>query len=117
VKEGGTEQWPAWEIHPTSPWNYGLVLDANRPASGFKVVHRAWPKNDMPFAHDGVPVALRANAKRLPQWKADPLGLVGKLPASPVPSDQPVETVTLIPMGAARLRISSFPVTPRSAVP
>ena len=25
-------------------------------------------------------------------------------------SDEPVETVTLIPMGAARLRISSFPV-------
>jgi hypothetical protein len=35
---------------------------------------------------------------------------VGKLQASPVKSEQPRENVTLIPMGAARLRISSFPV-------
>jgi hypothetical protein len=28
----------------------------------------------------------------------------------PVQSSEPVETVTLIPMGAARLRISAFPV-------
>jgi hypothetical protein len=36
--------------------------------------------------------------------------LVGKLQPSPVKSDLPSETVTLIPMGAARLRITSFPV-------
>ena len=35
---------------------------------------------------------------------------MGKLQASPVKSDQPTETVTLIPMGAARLRITAFPV-------
>ncbi len=29
---------------------------------------------------------------------------------SPVKSSEPVETVTLIPMGCARLRISAFPV-------
>ena len=38
------------------------------------------------------------------------VGLVGKLQPSPVKSDQPVETVTLIPMGAARLRLTAFPV-------
>jgi hypothetical protein len=32
------------------------------------------------------------------------------LQPSPVKSDQPTDTVTLIPMGAARLRITSFPV-------
>ena len=35
---------------------------------------------------------------------------MGKLQPSPVKSDQPTETVTLIPMGAARLRITAFPV-------
>jgi hypothetical protein len=33
------------------------------------------------------------------------------LPDSPVVSTEPVEDVTLIPLGAARLRISSFPQT------
>ena len=36
--------------------------------------------------------------------------MVGLLQQSPVRSDEPVETITLIPMGAARLRISAFPV-------
>ena len=36
--------------------------------------------------------------------------MVGKLQPSPAKSDQPVATITLIPMGAARLRISAFPV-------
>jgi len=36
--------------------------------------------------------------------------MVGKLQPSPVKSDAPLETVTLIPMGAARLRIAAFPV-------
>ena len=28
VRAGGTDKWPAWEIHPTTPWNYGLIVDA-----------------------------------------------------------------------------------------
>ena len=34
---------------------------------------------------------------------------MGKIQQSPVKSDEPTETVTLIPMGCARLRISAFP--------
>jgi hypothetical protein len=109
VREGGTENWPACEILPTTPWNYGLVLDARDPASSFKVVKHRWPQNAMPFTHAGVPIELRARGKRIPDWQADKLGLVGKLQPSPVKSDQPVETITLIPMGAARLRIAAFP--------
>jgi len=43
VREGGTDKWPAWEIHPTTPWNYGLVLNENNPASSFQVVRKDWP--------------------------------------------------------------------------
>jgi len=35
--------------------------------------------------------------------------MVGKVPQSPVKSDEPVEKIILIPMGCARLRIASFP--------
>ena len=36
--------------------------------------------------------------------------MVGPVPASPAQGEGPIEEVDLIPMGCARLRISSFPV-------
>jgi hypothetical protein len=108
---GGTDAWPELEVFPTTPWNYGLVLNEKTPAKSFKVVKRsggALPAQ--PFTPATAPIELQVEAKRIPEWKQDSLGLVGKLQASPVKSDQPSETVTLIPMGAARLRITSFPV-------
>jgi hypothetical protein len=53
---------------------------------------------------------MHVSARKIPAWQKDWFGLVGKLQPSPVKSDEPSETVTLIPMGAARLRITSFPV-------
>ena len=110
VRAGGTDKWPAWEVHPTTAWNYGLVLDRRNPARSFEVVRKTWPDDDQPFEANAAPIELRAKAKRIPAWKKDHLGLVGKLQQSPAKSDEPVETVTLIPMGCARLRISAFPV-------
>jgi hypothetical protein len=109
VKAGGTDKWPAWEIHPTTPWNYGLVLKEKDPASSFRVVYKAWPDDDQPFEAIAAPIELRVKAKKIPAWQKDHLGLVGKLQPSPVKSDELTETVTLVPMGCARLRISAFP--------
>jgi hypothetical protein len=110
IRTGGTDKWPAWEIHPTTPWNYGLVLDSENPTKSFEVVNKDWPKSDMPFTQEGAPIELRAKGKRIPEWKSDYLGLVGLLQDSPAKSKEPTEDITLIPMGAARLRITSFPV-------
>ena len=109
VREGGTDEWPAWEIHPTTPWNYGLIVNEDNPASSFRLVRGEWPQANQPFKADAAPLELRAKAKRIPAWQKDHLGLVGKLQPSPVKSDEPTEDVTLIPMGCARLRISAFP--------
>jgi hypothetical protein len=108
---GGTDAWPEMEVFPTTPWNYGLAISEKNPAKSFKVVK--WgggPLPAQPFTPATAPIELRVPAKQIPEWKPDSLGLVGKLQASPVKSDQPIETVTLIPMGGARLRVTSFPV-------
>ncbi|MBL8761074.1 MAG: glycoside hydrolase family 127 protein [Phycisphaerae bacterium] len=105
----GPAAFPGGEIWPESPWNYGLVLDENNPAAGFEVVKGAAPTGQSPFTQDGVPISLKARGRRIPEWKQDYLGLVGLLQDSPAKSAEPIETVTLIPMGAARLRVSAFP--------
>jgi hypothetical protein len=109
-KGADPSKWPAYEIHPTTPWNYGLLLKAKSPSTSFQVQHRKWPADDFPFTQEGAPIVLKAKARRIPEWTLDRYGLCAVLQDSPVRSDEPVETVSLIPMGAARLRISAFPV-------
>jgi hypothetical protein len=102
-------QWPAFEIQPASPWNYALALDDADPRRSFTVVRKPWPADDNPFAGGHAPIELRAAARPLPEWGLDEHGLCAVLPQSPVSSAQPVERVTLVPMGSARLRVSAFP--------
>ncbi len=110
VRHGGTDQWPAHEVYPTTPWNYGLVIDAIKPlAKQFEVQTKGWPQDNQPFAAEAAPIEIKAQARKIPNWQPDKLGLIGEVQPSPVKSEEPVETVTLIPMGAARLRISAFP--------
>jgi hypothetical protein len=108
-KGADASQWPSWEIYPASPWNYGLVLNASNPAGSFSIEKRDWPASNFPFTLDEVPIMMTAKARKIPEWTLDHYGLVAPLQDSPAYSDQPIETVTLVPMGAARLRISAFP--------
>ena len=101
--------WPSFGIEPTTPWNYGLVLEEDINKS-FDVIMKTWPADNFPFTPEASPIELKARGRIIPQWKIDEYGLAGELQDSPVRSDRPLETVTLIPMGAARLRISAFPV-------
>ncbi|MBN1344090.1 MAG: glycoside hydrolase family 127 protein [Phycisphaerae bacterium] len=110
VRWGEDEKWPGYDVLPTTPWNYGLVVDDADPAKSFQIIRKTGDLGKQPFTPDDAPVTIKAKGKRIPQWQIDHLGLVGPLQASPARSDQPVEDITLIPMGCARLRISAFPV-------
>jgi len=108
-KTADPSKWPAFEIFPTSLWNYGLMLDASHPEQSFTLIKHDWPKDDFPFTPESAPIELKVKAKQIPQWTLDKYGLCAPLQQSPAATVQPTREVTLIPMGAARLRISAFP--------
>ncbi len=103
-------KWPAYEIYPGSSWNYGLQLNTSPLKDQFVLIKKPWPANDFPFTQKDIPLMIMANAKIIPQWTIDQFGLCGILPQSPVQVNTKTEEIKLIPMGAARLRISAFPV-------
>ena len=63
---------------------------------------------DAPFTRHQAPVKLTVKARRLDEWRAVD-GAANPVPQSPVISDQPEETITLVPYASAKLRITAFP--------
>jgi DUF1680 family protein len=95
-----------WQVFPSSEWNYALKINNDAPASTVTV-----SENEMtgqPFSRHQPPVLLHVKARKLDAWRAED-GVANPLPPSPVKSDQPEETITLIPYAAAKLRITAFP--------
>jgi hypothetical protein len=104
VRTGGTDQFPEYDVHAGSPWNYGLV-----PGSAIAVAGGGSLTD--PFTTANAPVRLSTSGQRIAAWQADQQRVVAALQDGPVASTAPVEQVTLIPMGAARLRVTTFPQT------
>lgn len=106
-REGGPG-FESYEVTPASPWNYGLVI-GTRPQTDFAVHRRALASN--PFDKDRTPLTLTAKARKIPDWILNWSGRAAfDPPLSPVRSDAPLETVTLVPFGAQMLRVANFPV-------
>ena len=113
-----------WEIDPGSPWNYGLVIDKTNIMHGMKVTEN--PVSRYPFADRGdmiwssdsgkytiwtqdAPVIIKARGMKIPEWTMKN-NSADVPPLSPVKPEGDVETITLVPYGCARLRITEFPV-------
>ena len=103
-------KWPAYNIYPESMWNYGLELNGKPLSEQFEIIKKPWPESNFPFDQKDVPVMIKAKGKLIPEWTIDQYGLCDVLPQSPVDVHTSEQNIELIPMGAARLRISAFPV-------
>ncbi|HEV2351574.1 MAG TPA: beta-L-arabinofuranosidase domain-containing protein [Terriglobia bacterium] len=95
-----------WSIEPTTPWNYGLIIDRDRPEAFVQVAEKQI--GEYPFSPEGAPILLHIKGRKIPEWKLAH-GSAGPLPESPVSSRESMQTLTLIPYGSAKLRITAFP--------
>src|SRR5688572_1436372 len=72
-RHGGTDAWPAWDIFPATPWNYGLAAAS---PTAFKLFKKNWPADDQPFHAENVPITLQTKGRRIPNWTLDSKGAI-----------------------------------------
>jgi hypothetical protein len=95
-----------FEVRPTTPWNYGLLLDEKN--LGKSVTFEKLPVGEKPFSPEGAGVAAKVKGRRLPRWKMAH-GWAAEVPPDPQDSKEPLEQLTLIPYGCTNIRVTEFP--------
>lgn len=95
-----------WEVYPRSAWNYALDTKQNAVERRTKI--DGFGQDMGVFSLQGSPTRLEVKGRKLPEWREEN-GCAGELPASPTLSAETLETLTLVPYGAAKLRITAFP--------
>lgn len=105
---------PYFTVHPTTPWNYGLLETfVQEPAAESRIRQRPL-KSGFRWNQEHAPLEITLDAKQIPDWKA-----INGLAYLPVMGRDGVykgevsatqTTITLIPVGFTKLRIMAFPV-------
>ncbi len=91
-----------WQLETTSAWNFAVAAgDCGLTAVEHKL-------SSVPFEQSHPPVTLKIQAKSLPEWTTYQ-NSAGPVPKSPVKATGSDQTLTLIPYGAAKLRVTAFP--------
>jgi len=109
VKTGGVEPYATYEVHPTTPWNYGLVQDViENTEKAFEIIENE-KLAYQPWTAENAPIVLKVKGKQIPRWKEYNY-MAGPIPFSWISTDTPLEEIILIPYGCSTLRISEFPV-------
>lgn len=96
-----SEDFPAWDITPASPWNYALASDTE-----IEVEER--PVGAMPWLASETPVRLRLKAYEVPSWTAGKT--TPALPALGFAVTSEATPIEMIPSGSTRIRLTTLPV-------
>jgi hypothetical protein len=95
-----------FEVRAASPWNYGVLLDQDRPEES--LVFRERSVGDRPFSPDGAGMEATVGGRRLPGWQMAH-GWAGEIAPDVQESNEPLEELTLIPFGCTNIRVTEFP--------
>jgi hypothetical protein len=95
-----------FEVRPTTPWNYGLLIDEAKPENS--VTFAEQPVGERPFSPDGAGMMAKVKGRKLPNWKIVH-GWAEETPPEPQNSNEPLEELTLIPYGCTNIRVTEFP--------
>ena len=106
VKLGDRGMTADWQVFPTTAWNYAIAVNPEDAADSVSVSEA--PLSERPFTAKPAPVELRVKARKVASWRAED-GAANPVPPSPVSSDQPEESIAMVPYAAAKLRITAFP--------
>lgn len=93
-------------------WNYALMIDRDHPARDLELKQLEVPQNARPW--DGSsPIGLSVKARRVLNWKmeGDPEHpMTPGFPFNPMELSEQIDTVTLVPFGTTRLRMTFLPI-------
>lgn len=94
-----------------SAWNYALIVDKKNPDKSFTV--KQFPENSAKTMWKDPLVGLEVQARRVKNWEME--GTKERpetpgLPYTPMKLSDDVDTVTLVPFGCTRLRMSYLPI-------
>ena len=98
-----------WEVHPTSAWNFALIIDRKAPEKSFTFEERH--VGATPFSPSGTPVICHARGQRVPEWGVA-RDAADAPPRPPFRVEPEMVELSLIPYGCTNLRITEFPVAP-----
>jgi uncharacterized protein len=95
-----------FEVRPSTPWNYGLLLNESTPETSLRFEDH--PVGPQPFSPEGAGVLCKVQGRRLPGWRLEH-GWAAELAPGPHESNEPLQTLTLLPYGCTNLRVAEFP--------
>lgn len=104
VPVGGTAPFSDFEVRATGPWNFGLV--PARVAAEARVERAAAPAQ--PWTVADAPIRILTPGHRVRGWAPEGDD-TGPLPPPGSAAEGLPERLTLVPYGAARLRVAVFP--------